>query len=125
MAGFAQTDYVPERRDQHLTELYEPCTFAELSWYEALGFCGLGEGGKLVESGATAMGGELPLNPSGGVISTNCIGATAMIRVAEAAVQIMGKGGGAPGRGREHGVGHRLRRKLVDGDYDSGRRMKV
>jgi acetyl-CoA C-acetyltransferase len=35
----------------------------------------------------------LPVNPSGGVLSTNPIGATAMIRVAEAAIQIMGKAG--------------------------------
>lgn len=76
-----------------VAELYEPCTFAELSWYEALGFCELGEGGKLMDSGATQMTGELPVNPSGGVISTNCIGATAMIRVAEAAIQVMGKAG--------------------------------
>jgi acetyl-CoA C-acetyltransferase len=39
------------------------------------------------------MGGKIPVNPSGGVISTNCIGATALLRVAEAATQIMGKGG--------------------------------
>ncbi len=80
-------------RDFDVAELYEPCTFAELSWYEAAGFCGPGEGGKLMDSGATQMNGELPVNPSGGVLSTNCIGATAMIRVAEAAIQIMGKGG--------------------------------
>jgi acetyl-CoA C-acetyltransferase len=76
-----------------VAELYEPCTFAELSWYEALGFCGWGEAGKLIDSGKTQMGGELPVNPSGGVISTNCIGATAMIRVAEAALQLQGKAG--------------------------------
>lgn len=74
-----------------VAELYEPCTFAELAWTEALGFCGWGEGGRLVESGVTSMGGKLPVNPSGGVTSTNPIGATAMIRVAEAALQIMGK----------------------------------
>jgi acetyl-CoA C-acetyltransferase len=80
-------------RDFDVAELYEPCTFAELSWYEAVGFCGPGEGGRLMDSGATQMDGELPVNPSGGVLSTNCIGATAMIRVAEAAIQVMGKGG--------------------------------
>ena len=80
-------------RDFDVAELYEPCTFAELSWYEAAGFCGPGEGGKLMDSGTTQMDGDLPVNPSGGVLSTNCIGATAMIRVAEAAIQIMGKAG--------------------------------
>jgi len=80
-------------KDIDVAELYEPCTFAELSWYETAGFCGPGEGGKLIDSGVTYMDGELPVNPSGGVLSTNCIGATAMIRVAEAAIQVMDKGG--------------------------------
>ena len=80
-------------REIDVAEIYEPCSFAELAWTEALGFCGWGEGGRLVESGATSLGGRLPVNPSGGVLSTNPIGATAMIRVAEAAIQIMGKAG--------------------------------
>ena len=80
-------------RDFDVAELYEPCTFAELSWYGAVGFCDPAESGKLMDSGATQMGGELPVNPSGGVLSTNCIGATAMLRVAESAIQVMGKGG--------------------------------
>ena len=91
--AYAQAGITDPRKELDVAELYEPCTFAEISWYEALGFCGLGEGMNLVESGATAMGGELPVNPSGGVISTNCIGATALIRVAEAALQVTGKAG--------------------------------
>jgi acetyl-CoA C-acetyltransferase len=92
--AYSQAGITDPLKELDVAELYEPCTFAELSWYEALDFCGLGEAGRLMmESGATQMGGELPVNPSGGVISTNCIGATAMLRVAEAAIQIMGKGG--------------------------------
>jgi acetyl-CoA C-acetyltransferase len=37
------------------------------------------------------MDGDLPINPSGGVIATNCIGATGLIRIGEAALQVMGK----------------------------------
>ena len=51
-----------------------------------------GEGGKLLDEGITQMSGELPVNPSGGVLSTNPIGATALVRVAEAAIQVMGRG---------------------------------
>jgi acetyl-CoA C-acetyltransferase len=61
--------------------------------YQNLGFCEPGEAGKLIDEGVTLMGGELPVNPSGGVLCTNPIGATAMIRVAEAALQVMGKAG--------------------------------
>jgi acetyl-CoA C-acetyltransferase len=91
--AYAQAGITEPRREIDVAELYEPCTFAELSWYDALGFCEPGGGGKLVASGATQMTGDLPVNPSGGVISTNCIGATALIRVAEAALQIQGHAG--------------------------------
>lgn len=81
------------RRDLDVAEIYEVASFAELAMYENLGFCEKGEGGKLIDAGVTELTGELPVNPSGGVLSTNPIGATALIRVAEAALQIMGKAG--------------------------------
>lgn len=80
-------------RDLDVAEIYEPITYAELAWYEHLGFCGEGEAGKLIDEGITEMGGQLPVNPSGGVLSSNPVGASGVIRVAEAAIQIMGKGG--------------------------------
>jgi len=76
-----------------VAELYLPYTYAGLKWIEDLGFCGPGGGPRFVADGHTDMGGTIPVNPSGGVISTNCIGATALLRVAEASIQIMGKGG--------------------------------
>ncbi len=76
-----------------VAEIYEPVTYAELAWYEALGFCKEGEAGRLIEDGVTTMDGELPVNPSGGVLSTNPVGASGVIRVAEAAMQILGRGG--------------------------------
>lgn len=81
------------RRDIDVAEVYEAFSFQEMLWTEALFFCERGEGGRLVESGATQMTGELPVNPSGGVLSTNTIGATAMMRQAEAAMQVMGRAG--------------------------------
>ncbi|MCP3962761.1 MAG: thiolase family protein [bacterium] len=80
-------------RDLDVAEIYEPVTYAELAWYEALGFCPDGEAGRLIEDGVTAMDGALPVNPSGGVLSTNPVGASGVIRVAEAALQLHGKGG--------------------------------
>lgn len=81
------------RREIDVAELYEAFSFQEMLWTEALFFCERGEGGKLVESGATQMTGDIPVNPSGGVLSTNTIGATAMMRQAEAAMQVMGRAG--------------------------------
>ena len=47
----------------------------------------------MAEKGVTGLEGEFPINPSGGVISTNPIGCTALLRVAEAALQIRGDAG--------------------------------
>lgn len=74
-------------------ELYLPYSYAGLKWMEDIGFCGPGEGPKLVWDGITDMDGELPVNPSGGVMSSNPIGASGLIRVGEAAIQIMRKAG--------------------------------
>jgi acetyl-CoA C-acetyltransferase len=76
-----------------VAELYGAFTVSEMVQYEALGFCDKGEAGKFVEDGTTEMTGDLPINPSGGVQSANPIGATALVRIAEAALQVMGKAG--------------------------------
>ena len=81
------------RRELDVAELYDAFSFQEMLWSEALFFCERGGGGKLVESNATQMTGDLPVNPSGGVLSTNTIGATAMMRQAEAAMQVMNRAG--------------------------------
>ncbi len=80
-------------RELDVAEIYEPVTYAELAWYEALGFCPEGEAGRLIDEGMTEMTGLLPVNPSGGVLSTNPVGASGVIRTAEAALQIHGRGG--------------------------------
>jgi acetyl-CoA C-acetyltransferase len=76
-----------------VAEVYNPFTFQEMMHYECFGFCKPGEAYKLIEEGIVTRGGELPCDPSGGVLSTNPIGATAMVRVAEAALQVTGKAG--------------------------------
>lgn len=76
-----------------VAELYLPYSFAGLRYMESLGFCERGGGPALVRSGATDMGGECPVNPSGGVMSSNAIGATGLLRVAECALQIQGRAG--------------------------------
>jgi len=74
-------------------EIYEPASWAELVWYQDLGLCKPGEGFHLIEEGRTEIDGDIPVNPSGGVLSTNCIGASAMLRIWEAALQIRGDAG--------------------------------
>jgi len=83
-----------------------PFSWFEPMWLESLGFAAEGEGWKLTEAGETAMGGKLPVNPSGGVLSSNPIGASGLIRFAEAAIQVMGKGGDHQVPGARKALGH-------------------
>jgi acetyl-CoA C-acetyltransferase len=80
-------------KDIDVAEVSENFSAHELMIYEALGFCGKGEGGKFIDSGETQMGGKIPVNPSGGVLSSNVAMANGLIRVAEIAEQLMGKAG--------------------------------
>lgn len=81
------------RRQFDLAEVQEPYTCFELSYYEGLGLCADGEAADLIKSGATTLQGDIPVNPSGGCMGANPIGATALIRLAEAAMQVTGKAG--------------------------------
>ncbi|MCX6469745.1 MAG: thiolase domain-containing protein [Corynebacteriales bacterium] len=74
-------------------EIYVPFSWFEPMWLENLGFAAQNEGWKLTEKGETDFGGRMPVNTSGGVLSSNPIGASGMIRVAEAAIQVQGKAG--------------------------------
>jgi acetyl-CoA C-acetyltransferase len=74
-------------------ELYGPFTSSETQAYEALGLCGRGQAAAFIEKGIGEEGSQLPINPSGGVQCANPIGATGLIRIAEIALQIMGKAG--------------------------------
>ena len=92
-AAYAKAGITDPRRELDVAEIYEPASYAELAMYESLRFCDWGGGGALIDEGVTLMDGELPVNPSGGVLSTNPVGATALIRVGEAALQVMGEAG--------------------------------
>lgn len=81
-------------KELDVIEMYQPYSYAGLKWIEAMGLCGPGESPRLLWDGITDLGGELPINPSGGVICTNCIGATALLRIGEAAIQLMGRAAG-------------------------------
>jgi acetyl-CoA C-acetyltransferase len=87
-------------------EIYEPFSWIEVMWYETFGFCDSGQGWRLLDEGRTELGGTLPVNPSGGVLCTNPIGATGMIRMAEAANQVRGRCGEYQVDGARTTLGH-------------------
>jgi acetyl-CoA C-acetyltransferase len=89
-----------------VAEIYVPFSWFEPMWLEGMGFAAEGDGWKLTEAGDTALGGRLPVNPSGGVLSSNPIGASGMLRFAEAAMQVMGRAGAHQVDGARTAVGH-------------------
>ena len=107
-ASTSEAGITNPRRQFDVAEVQEPYTCFELSYYEGLGLCAPGGAAELIESGATEMDGDIPVNPSGGCMGANPIGATALIRLAEARQQVTGKAGdhqvagrqGRPGPGR-------------------------
>jgi acetyl-CoA acetyltransferase len=63
-------------------------------YYEELGLCGPGEGGRLVDEGATRLGGRIPVNPSGGLLRKgHPVGATGLAQLVELTEQLRGQCG--------------------------------
>jgi acetyl-CoA C-acetyltransferase len=89
-----------------VAEIYVPFSWFEPMWLENLGFAEPGQGWRLTEAGETQIGGRLPVNPSGGVLSSNPIGASGLLRFAEAALQVMGKAGAHQVDGARTALGH-------------------
>jgi acetyl-CoA C-acetyltransferase len=94
------------RKEIDCAEIYVPFSWFEAMWMENLGFAEEGQGWKMVYEGATALDGDMPVNMSGGVLSSNAIGASGMIRYAEAAMQIRGQAGEHQVDGARRTMGH-------------------
>ncbi|PWR70169.1 thiolase domain-containing protein [Methanospirillum lacunae] len=83
-----------ERKDIGFVEVHDCFTIAEICAIEDLGFCKKGEAGKLTEEGYTALGGKLPINPSGGLKACgHPVGATGIKQVYEVVKQLRGDAG--------------------------------
>ena len=94
------------RAEIDCAEIYVPFSWFEPMWLENLGFCEPGQGWRLTEDGVTALDGDLPVNMSGGVLSSNPIGASGLIRFAEAAQQVRGRAGEHQVPGARVALGH-------------------
>ena len=101
--AYAQAGLAP--RDFHLAEVHDATSFCELYQLEMLRLCGDGEGGRFVESGATALGGRIPVNVSGGLVSKgHPVGATGLSMVYEMCQQLRGEAGPRQVRGASLGL---------------------
>lgn len=90
-----------------LAEVHDTTAASELMLYERLGFCAAGEGPKLVEERRTSIGGQLPVNTSGGLISRgHPVGATGVAQICELTSQLRGQAGGRQVAGARVGLAH-------------------
>ena len=81
------------RNEIDVAEIYDAFSYMEPLWLEGLGICEPGAGGRLTESGATGMHGDLPVNPSGGVLSAHAILVAGLARLIESSLQVKGEAG--------------------------------
>jgi acetyl-CoA C-acetyltransferase len=103
---YKQAGITDPRGQVDCVEMYVPFSWFEPMWLENLQLSPRGEGWKMVESGATQLDGDLPVNMSGGVLSTNPIGASGMLRFGEAALQVRGQAGEHQVDGAKLSIGH-------------------
>ncbi len=88
-----------------LAELHDATAYGELHQYEAMGFCPLGEGGPFAESGATRLGGAIPVNTSGGLeCRGHPIGASGLAQIHEVVCQLRGEAGKRQVKGARIGL---------------------
>ena len=105
---FKRNHITKPMKETQVFEMYDPMAFAIPMWLEDFLVCEPNEGWKLVEKGALKLEGEYPVSPSGGVLCTNSIGDSAILRVAEAALQIRRDAG-------EHQVTREVNQALASG----------
>ncbi len=103
LAAYEEAGIDPD--DVDLAEVYDLSSALELDWYEDIGLCKVGEAEKLLRDGETALGGRVPVNPSGGL---SCFGeaipAQAIAQVCELVWQLRGQAGGRQVEGARVGV---------------------
>ncbi|MEV2271029.1 lipid-transfer protein [Nonomuraea africana] len=102
-AAYEEAGLGPE--DLSFAEVYDLSTALELDWMEDLGLCERGEADKLLRSGDSALGGRIPVNPSGGLASFGeAIPAQAIAQVCELTWQLRGEAGARQVEGAQVGI---------------------
>jgi acetyl-CoA acetyltransferase len=102
-AAYEEAGVGPE--DLDLAEVYDLSSALELDWYENLGLCKEGEAERLLNDGDTALGGRIPVNPSGGLACFGeAIPAQAIAQVCELAWQVRGQAGDRQVEGAKVGL---------------------
>ncbi|MCB2193056.1 MAG: thiolase family protein [Deltaproteobacteria bacterium] len=93
--------------DLDLVECHDAFTISEILHYEALGLCASGQGGRFVAEGHASLGGRIPVNPSGGLLSRgHPVGATGVAQIVEVVNQLRGQAGPRQVQGAGVGLAH-------------------
>lgn len=93
--------------DIDIAEIHDAFTIAELMYYEAFGFCERGGAYELLSSGATSLGGDIVVNPSGGLLSRgHPVGATGAAQAVEIVRQLEGRAGAHQVKDAKVGIAH-------------------
>jgi acetyl-CoA acetyltransferase len=104
-SAYEQAGVGPE--DIDLVELHDCFATAEILHYENLGLCADGEAGKMIDEGATALGGKVPVNVSGGLLSKgHPLGATGIANIYEISQHLRGEAGKRQVEGARLGMTH-------------------
>ncbi|MEY2925764.1 MAG: 3-ketoacyl-CoA thiolase [Pseudomonadota bacterium] len=105
--AYAMAGIGPDELD--IVELHDCFATAELLHYENLGLCGAGDAGRMIDAGDTALGGRIPVNVSGGLLSKgHPIGATGVANIVEIVEQLRGEVGARQVAGARIGLAHVL-----------------
>jgi acetyl-CoA acetyltransferase len=92
-------------KDLDVIECHDASAPAELMYYEEFGLCKPGEGGALIDSGATKIGGSIPVNPSGGLLRKgHPVGATGLAQITELVEQLRSQSGARQVEGARVGM---------------------
>ncbi len=104
-AAYEMAGLGPDEID--LVELHDCFATAEILHYENLGLCGDGEAGKLIDDGETSLGGRIPVNVSGGLLSKgHPLGATGIANIYEVSTHLRGEAGERQVQGARIGMTH-------------------
>lgn len=104
--AFAMAGISNPANDIDVVELYDAFTYQELMWLEAMGISADGQAGKDLEAGRFAISGDLPVNPSGGLLSGHPVIAAGLIRIGEVVKQLRGEASAYQVNGAQRGVAH-------------------
>jgi acetyl-CoA acetyltransferase len=103
--AFEQSGIGPN--ELHVIECHDASAPAEVLAYESLGLCARGDGGKLIDTGATQLGGRIPVNTSGGLLRKgHPVGATGLAQIVELTEQLQGRSGARQVEGARIALAH-------------------